>query len=605
MARLVGGETAGGGPPASASALAGPGLPDRGPSSGPALSGPPTDGNAPAALAGASRGPAMATDGYGNPPPGGNRYVGPPPGGNRYPPPSSEASDPQEPAPFRADPRAIPAYGARGAATERAALTPMREEPAPVEVSATIDGTGQPGGKHLEGPQSPQVTIQKSAPAEIQVGKLAGFRITVRNTGQAPAATVEVRDQVPKGTRLVGSTPRATRGPRGELVWNLGTMKPGEESLIDVQLMPTAEGEIGSVATVHFEAEASARSTATRPKLVVETTGVARALIGEEVALTFIVSNPGSGVATGVVLQEHIPAGLQHPAGSELEYAVGDLKPGESRKLELRMLANRPGPLTNVITARGDGNLRIDSRFDLEVASPQLDIALVGPKRRYLEREASYQVSISNPGTAPAQQVELVAYLPTGLKFISANNAGHYDAPNRAVYWRLEELPTNEKGTVELVTIPIEPGQQSIKVRATAQKGLAIEREQPVVVEGIAAVLFQVTNDRNPIEVGGETNYEIRVMNQGSKAASNVRVTVLLPPQMKPLAAEGPTQHAVDADHIQFEALGSLAPKTDVVYRVRAQGVQPGDLRVRFQMSSDEMQTPVTKEESIRVYADE
>ena len=32
---------------------------------------------------------------------------------------------------------------------------------------------------------------------------------------------------------------------------------------------------------------------------------------------------------------------------------------------------------------------------------------------------------------------------------------------------------------------------------------------------------------------------------------------------------------------------------------------RPGDLRVSFQLSSDDMRSPVTKEESTRVYADE
>jgi len=57
-------------------------------------------------------------------------------------------------------------------------------------------------------------------------------------------------------------------------------------------------------------------------------------------------------VATGVVLDERIPPGLQHPAGAELEYEVGDLKPGESRRLDLALVANRPGPTTNLLTAR-------------------------------------------------------------------------------------------------------------------------------------------------------------------------------------------------------------------------------------------------------------
>ena len=107
---------------------------------------------------------------------------------------------------------------------------------------ASLEGTGQPGGRHLEGPQSPQLTIEKVAPREVQVGKPATFRITVRNTGQAVAGNVEVRDQIPRGTRLLDSAPRAARGPRGELVWTLGTIKPGEQSSVEMQLHADRRG---------------------------------------------------------------------------------------------------------------------------------------------------------------------------------------------------------------------------------------------------------------------------------------------------------------------------------------------------------------------------
>jgi uncharacterized repeat protein (TIGR01451 family) len=526
----------------------------------------------------------------------------------------------REPAPFRADPAATPAAPLL-VPLPRNEAPPPRFEPVgqtgldvpPGEDHARADaadaaageGLGQPGEKRLEGPQSPQVTIQKIAPPEIQVGRPAVFRVTVRNTGMVPAANVQISDQVPKGTRLMGTTPRASQGPRGELVWALGHLAPGEQATAEMQLLPTAEGEIGSVATVHFDTGVTARSVSTRPRLVVETGGTNRVLLGDQAALSFVVSNPGTGVATGVVLEERVPAGLTHPVGGQLEYPIGDLRPGESRKLDLKLKAVQPGPLTNLITVRGEAGLRCEHRFHLEVVAPQLQIALAGPKRRYLEREATYQVQLSNPGTAPAQQVELVAYLPPGLRFVGANNAGHYDEATRAVSWRLAELPTNQQGSVELVTLPIEVGQQSIKVRGTAQRGLAVEKEQPVVVEGIAAVLFQVAGTRNPIEVGGQTTYEIRVINQGSKAAGNIRATVLLPPELRALSAEGPTRFEMQAGQVAFEGLPQLPPKTDALYRVRAQGLRPGDLRVRCQLMTDDLQTPVTKEESTRVYADE
>ena len=516
------------------------------------------------------------------------------------------AVESQEPAPFKADPFAVPASPSRTAKADRGNFgRPAAESGPVVDPAADAEGTGQPGSKQLEGTQSPQLMIQKTAPKEIQVGKPASFRVTVRNTGQSPAGEVEVHDQIPKGTRLLSTTPRASRNARGELVWTLGTIRPNEESSCEMQLMPTAEGEIGSVATVHFGADASARTVATRPQLVVETSAPKRVLIGDQAVLTITISNPGTGVATGVVLEEHIPPGMQHPAGTELEYEVGDLKPGESRKLELPLVANRPGPATNLLAARADANLRVEDKRDIEVIAPQLDMVMEGPKRRYLEREATYQLSVSNPGTAPAQQVELVAYLPPGLKFVNANNAGYYDDSTRTVRWRLEELPANETGSVELVTMPVEAGQHAIKLRGSAQKGLNVEKEQPVMVEGIAAILFQVVNTANPIEIGGESTYEVRVVNQGSKASSNVRLTALLPPELKPVAAEGPTRNTLEGNQVVFDGLARLAPKADTTYRVRVKGLKPGDLRARFQLQTDEMQTPVTKEESLRVYADE
>jgi hypothetical protein len=38
---------------------------------------------------------------------------------------------------------------------------------------------------------------------------------------------------------------------------------------------------------------------------------------------------------------------------------------------------------------------------------------------------------------------------------------------------------------------------------------------------------------------------------------------------------------------------------------VQVQGLRPGDQRARVQITTDEVQEPITKEQSTRVYADE
>ena len=466
-------------------------------------------------------------------------------------------------------------------------------------------GAGRPGDRQLEGPQTPQLTIEKTAPKEIRIGKPITFVVKVRNTGRAVAGDVEIRDRIPHGTQLHGTNPPASRGPQGELIWQLGAVEPNAEVSVEIALIPIEEGEIGSVATVHFNAAASARTIVTKPQLVLQTTLPEKVLIGGEVPLSITISNPGSGVATGVVLEEHVPAGLEHPAGAELEYEVGDLAPNESRRLDLVLKAVQPGVIANLLTARDDADLAVEDRKEIQVIAPQLAASLIGPKRRYLGREATYMLAVKNPGTASAEHVELVAHLPGGLSFVSANNNGSYDKTTGTVRWTLEELPVDEIAQVELATMPVEAGEQMIRFSTSDKSGLSAQTEQPVLVEGLAEVSFEVVDIDDPIEVGEQTTYEVKVVNQGSKMATNVRLAAYLPREMHFVSAEGPVRHANEPGRVIFEPLPRLAPKADTTYRVCVQGIQPGDLRLRVELSTDEVSLPVNKEENTRVYSDE
>ena len=92
--------------------------------------------------------------------------------------------------------------------------------------------------------------------------------------------------------------------------------------------------------------------------------------------------------------------------------------------MELGLTAAEAGETTNVIAAHAEANLEAEARTELEVVAPQLQVSLTGPKRRYLERNATHNISVTNPGTASAKDIELVAVLPKELKFVEANNGG-------------------------------------------------------------------------------------------------------------------------------------------------------------------------------------
>ena len=469
---------------------------------------------------------------------------------------------------------------------------------------AGFEGDGAPGAETLDGRQAPALVVKKVAPPEIQVGKEASFELHIQNVGQVAAHDLIVLDRVPRGTRFVSAQPSKRLTSEGQLMWQLGTLQPGDETTVVLRVLPIAEGEIGSVAQVLFQTHASARTVCTRPVLEVQHKGPERVLIGEPVVLDIQLANTGTGAATGVVLVEDVPQGLTHAAGRELEYEVGTLQPGESRRLQLTLEAEEPGQIENRLVVRGDGNLIARDSITLEVIAPDLEVALSGPRKRYLQREATYEVAVNNPGTATAREVELVTYLPKGMKFLSADRRGQYEPQNHAVYWSLVELPPQETGVAKLTLLPLESGEQRLSLEGRAALGVKHSTEKRVQVDTIAELRFSVTDEADPIEIGTETTYVITLSNSGSSAATDIQLSVNMPSGLEPVSGEGPTKITVEGSRVQVEPLAHLAPGEQAIYRLRARGLEAGPQRFQVQLLTAETPVPVTKEEVTRVYAD-
>jgi uncharacterized repeat protein (TIGR01451 family) len=134
-------------------------------------------------------------------------------------------------------------------------------------------------------------------------------------------------------------------------------------------------------------------------------------------------------------------------------------------------------------------------------------------------------------------------------------------------------------------------------------RGLEAKVDTVVVAEGVAAVRFEVVGLENPVGVGKEVTYEIRVMNQGTGPCSNVQLAAALAEGTEYVGATtgpGATGAAVkpQGQQLIFDPIPSLGVKGETVYRVRVKGNVAGDLRFRVQLSCDQLKTPVVKEES-------
>ncbi len=507
---------------------------------------------------------------------------------------------------------AVP-FAAAPPLTEKATVSPppatgTRPPSGSPSAAAGATGQGRPGVPQLEGLQTPQLTIEKSGPRDLQVGKPARFEVTIRNVGAATAHDTVLRDSIPYGTSLIATMPPASPAgqgdPTGDLLWSIGELKPGQEARVAMELMPRLEGEIGSVASVGFRADATVRSRVTKPALEITAEPPQKTLIGEAMTLELTLSNPGTGTATGVVVEGQLPEAVSHPAGREVEFDVGRLEPGTSRSITLVLTTVTPGVHEISLAARADGGIEVAQRLRAEITAPMLELAADIPSRRYLQRPATCKLKMTNTGTAPALAVELAAQLPTGMKFVRANNAGYYDERTHRVLWSLEELPAGEDGTVELVVMPTTLGPQAIVAAARNPAGLADQLTHTIEVEGLAALSFEVVDSEDPIEIGGLTEYVVRVTNQGTKAATNVELAANLLGDLEPIDAKGPVPFGVENLLVSFDPLATLAPADEAVFRIRVRGRRPGNQRVQFMLKSDDLKTPLTAEEMTHVYSD-
>lgn len=119
---------------------------------------------------------------------------------------------------------------------------------------------------------------------------------------------------------------------------------------------------------------------------------------------------------------------------------------------------------------------------------------------------------------------------------------------------------------------------------------------------GIPAVLLEVIDLEDPIEVGNPVTYEIRVTNQGSAPGTNIRLTCLLPELQEFISGTGATAVNAQARQVTLEPLAVLEPKATATWRVLVRAVAPGDARFKVELVSDQFAQPIDEHEATQQY---
>lgn len=286
----------------------------------------------------------------------------------------------------------------------------------------------------------------------------------------------------------------------------------------------------------------------------------------------------------------------------ELTLEPGTLAAKEGRQFRFPVRALETGERTLVVGALA-GTLGDEARATTRVRAPRLAVDCGAPLEVPLGRPVEVCLAVGNLGDAPETRVVLTLPVPEGADVERLTGDGRL--ADGVITWALPELAPEgvEKCCATFRTR--QPG--GLNFVATVRGACAPEAGTTCStrVTGIPAVLLEVVDLADPVSVGDQVTYEIRVTNQGSAPLTRVRLVCHLPEGQTFASGSGqtPLTGASGTERtLSTEPLPVLEPGTTATWQVTVRAIAGGEQRVLVELTSDQFARPITELESTTQY---
>ncbi len=470
-------------------------------------------------------------------------------------------------------------------------------------------GNGEPDDNLLFAHKSPVLSVQTVGPRRISVGKESVYEITIQNTGETAADELVVFVELPQWADVLGAETRtgATHAPvpaepGGPFQWRIGHLPAeGREKLL-LRIVPRESRPFDlGVRWDYKPAVSKAMIEVQEPRLVLNLEGPREVLYGKKEIYRLKLSNTGTGAAENVLIKL-MPIGTG--GNQPVIHNLGELAAGTQKIVEVELTARQVGELLIRVEVRSDAGVQAELAEKVLVRRAELQIDVAGPKVQYVGSVASYRVRVSNPGTAPARNVNLSVAIPPGAKYISGIDTAELVANGTKLQWTLQNLNAASEQTFVLQCQLGLPGSSRLEVVSTGEDDLAATATATTRVEAMADLVLHVQDPTGPVPVGEETAYELRVGNRGTKNASNVEVVVYFSNGIEPIKVEG-GQHQIGPGQVIFTPIPTLAAGEELVLKIHARAESAGNHVFRAEVHCKSLGARLVSEETTLFYQDE
>ena len=477
---------------------------------------------------------------------------------------------------------ASPTVARRNVVAERphgeGAAEPSREST--VEALPNAEAKPELGGSLLVARKSAILSVETLGPRKIAVGKESTFEVSIVNSGEVAAEDLVVYVSLPAWADVsateptVGNAQVAPIGDGGVVQWRVGRLDSKARERIMLRIIPRQSKPFDlAVRWEHKPNGSQAMIEVQEPKLELQLEGPREVLYGKQETYRLKIANNGTGNAENVTIML-MPLGEGENVAAT--YKVGMLGAGQERALDVELTARQAGNLTIQLDATADGNVHVELAEKVLVRRAGLQADVEGPKIQFVGQQTTYTIRVRNPGTATANTIAFAAVLPMGAKYVSGIENAAIDATGGKLTWCLEKLDPNAEQSYTICCKHGVPGPCRMEIIATAEDDLSTAAVASTRVDSVASLVMEVKDPMEPVAVGNDAAYEVRLRNRGSKEAENVEVFVYFSRGIEPIAAEGAPNRLLPGQVI-FMPIPSIGPGAEVTLKLRGRADVAGN----------------------------